>query len=78
MNRCLRLGKRQTDKILQVQKVFPDIPPLGTKRSPILTCFLINGVMPVCVSVTIVVFLAATGNGPGRRSRANERSYGAP
>lgn len=78
METCLTVGKRQADKIPHFQKVFPDISPLGTKSFPILACFFINGMMPVYVSVTIVAFLAATGNVSGPKSRANERSYGAP
>lgn len=79
MKMCLRVGKRQADKIPHFPpKIFPDIFLLGTKSSLILACFFINGMMPVYVSVTIVAFLAATGNVSGTKSRANERSYGAP
>lgn len=72
-----KTGKRPTDKILQFQKDFLDIPPLGTKGSPTLACFCICGMTPMCVSVTIVVFLATTGNSSRPKSRASERSNGA-
>lgn len=76
MERYLRLGKRQMDKIPQFLKSFLIYFPWVLKAPN--TCLLLYKQRDVCVFVTIVIFLAATGNESGPRSRANERSYGTP
>lgn len=76
MERYLRLGKRQMDKIPQFQKSFLIYFPWVLKAPN--TCLLLYKQRDACVFVTIVIFLAATGNESGPRSRANERSYGTP
>lgn len=76
MERYLRVGKRQMDKIPQFQKSFL-MYFSWVLKSP-STCLLLDKQHDARVFVIIVIFLAATGNESGPTSRANERSYGTP